>query len=125
MKMLGVRRARDIWARITRWMDLWGRGLHTGLAGDYEAEGAARGGRAASGGEEEYKAISQSYHDMVLSGNPRQAVRWATDREGRGGGGVSSWITNALKPGHRLLRFSGRSTWTRDPPQWKIPYAQP
>ena len=33
-KTLGVRRAREIWARITRRMDLWERGRHAGLVGD-------------------------------------------------------------------------------------------
>ena len=36
-KMLGVRRAREIWARITRRMDLWERGQYAGLVGDDEA----------------------------------------------------------------------------------------
>ena len=40
-KKLGVCRARDIRVRITRRMDLWERGQHTGLVGDAEAEGAA------------------------------------------------------------------------------------
>ena len=52
IKTLGVRRAREIRARITRGMDLWESGLHAGLVGYSEAEGAAREGRAASGGEE-------------------------------------------------------------------------
>ena len=45
-------RAKEIRAEVTRQMDLWERGLHTGLVGDAEAEGAVREGRAASGGEE-------------------------------------------------------------------------
>ena len=53
-----------------------------GLVGDAEAEGANREGRAASGNEEEGEAVSQSYHDTVLSGKLCQAVCWATDREG-------------------------------------------
>ena len=83
-KTLGVRRAREIRARITRRMDLWERGQHAGLVGDTKAEGAAREGRAASGGEEEYEAIVWSYHATLLSGKLRQAVRWSTDREGGG-----------------------------------------
>ena len=39
--------------QITRQMDLWERGLHVGLVGDAEAKGAAREGRATSGGDEE------------------------------------------------------------------------
>ena len=45
-KKLGVRRAREIWEQIARSMDLWKRGLHAGLVGDTEAEGADREGRA-------------------------------------------------------------------------------
>ena len=74
--MLGVRRAREIRAQITRRMNLWDRGLHEGLVGDAEAEEVAREGRAASGGEEEDETISRSYHGMVLSGKLRKAVRW-------------------------------------------------
>ena len=50
------------------WMDLLERGLHAGLVGGAKAEGDARKGRAASGGEEEDEAVSRSYHDTVLSG---------------------------------------------------------
>ena len=53
-----------------------------GLVGDAEAEGATREGMATSGGEEEEEAVSRSYHNTVLYGNLRQAVRRATDREG-------------------------------------------
>ena len=67
-KMLGVRRAREIWERITRRMDLWERGINAGLVGDAEAEGASREGRSASGGEEEEEVVAQSYHETVLSG---------------------------------------------------------
>ena len=83
-KTLGVRRAREIRVGITRRMDLWERVKHAGLAGDAEAEGAAREGRAASGGEEDDDTVAHSYHDTVLSGKLWQAVRWATDREGGG-----------------------------------------
>ena len=40
-EMLGVRQSREIWARITRRMDLWERGQYVGLVGDAKAEGAA------------------------------------------------------------------------------------
>ena len=79
-KTLGVRRAREIWARITRRMDLWESGQHAGLVGDAEAEGAARKGRAAFSGEEEDDAVARSFHETVLSGKLRQAVRRATNR---------------------------------------------
>ena len=42
--MLGVRRAQEIWARIIRRMNLWERGLHTGLIRDDKAEGGHQGG---------------------------------------------------------------------------------
>ena len=71
---MGVRWAREIRARITRRMDLWERGLHTGPVGDAESEGDAREGRAASGGEDQ-EAVAQIYQDIVLSGKLRQAVR--------------------------------------------------
>ena len=65
-------------------MELWDRGLHAGLVGDAEAEGAAREGRSASGREEEDEAVAWSYQDTALSGKLRQAVHWATNREGGG-----------------------------------------
>ena len=52
-KTLGVCSAKDIRSQITRRMDLWERGLHAGLVGDAEVEGAARECRAAIGEEEE------------------------------------------------------------------------
>ena len=52
-KTWGVCRAREIRARLTRRMEFWEKGLHAGLVGDAEAEGATRECRAASGGEEE------------------------------------------------------------------------
>ena len=82
MKTLSVPRAKEIWARITRRMDLWERDLHAGIVGDSEAEGATREGRATSGGEDEDEAMARSYHDTVLSGKLRQAVRQATNRKG-------------------------------------------
>ena len=51
-KTLGIYRAREIRARITRCIDLWERVLHAGLVGDTKAEEAAQEGRAASGGKE-------------------------------------------------------------------------
>ena len=50
-KTLGVRRAREIQAWITRQMDLWDRVLYARLVGDAEAEGAASEGRAAIRGD--------------------------------------------------------------------------
>ena len=119
---LGVRRDQDIWARLMRRMDLWERGLHVGLVGDAEAEGATREVRAATGGEEEDEAVTWSYHDTVLSGKLWQAFRWLSDREG---GGVSSRMTNAQKLGDRLQRSFERSTRICMSPLWKTPRAQP
>ena len=81
---MGVRRAKEIRARITRRMELWERGLHAGLVGDAEEEGAVREGRAARDGEEEDEAAARSYHDTILSGKLRQAVCRETGREGGG-----------------------------------------
>ena len=82
--MLGVPRAKEIRARITRRIDLWEKGLHAGLVGDAKAGGADREVRAASGGEEEDKAVARSYHNTVLLGKLRHAFCWETDREGGG-----------------------------------------
>ena len=79
--MLGVRRAREIRARITRHMDLWERGQHAGLVGDAEAEGDAREGRATFSGDEEEDTVARIFHKTVLSGKLRQAIRWANDQE--------------------------------------------
>ena len=62
-------------------MGLWERGIHPGLMGDVEAEGAAREGRSSNGVEEENKAVLRSYHSTVLLGKLRQSVQRATDRE--------------------------------------------
>ena len=74
--MFGVCRAREIIEIITRRIDLWERGIHTGLLG--------REARATCGGEEENENVSWSYHDTVLWSKLRQAVYWATNREGVG-----------------------------------------
>ena len=49
-KTFGVRRDQEIWAGLTRWMDLSERGLYEGLVGDADTEGDVREGRDASGG---------------------------------------------------------------------------
>ena len=81
-KTLGVCRAKETQARITRRIDLWERGLHLGLVGDSEAGGASRDGRGASGGEEEDEAVSQIYYDTVLSGKLQKVVHGEINREG-------------------------------------------
>ena len=57
-KTMGVNWAKKIRSQITRWMYLLERGLHAGLIGDAEAEGAVREGRAARRGEEEDEAVA-------------------------------------------------------------------
>ena len=59
-------------------------GTASGLVGDAEAEGAASEGRSAFIIEEEDDAVARSFHETVLSGKLRQAVRRATDRAGGG-----------------------------------------
>ena len=115
-KTFSVSRAREIRARITRRIDLWERGHHAGLVGDAEAKGADRKGRAAFSSKEEDDAVARSFHGTVLLEKLRQAIRRATDREG---GGVSSSMTNALKPGDWVQRSSGRSTPTCVTPNGK------
>ena len=83
-KMLSFLRAKEIRDRITKKMDLWKRGLYAGLVGGDEAEGDARECRVAIGGEEEHEAVARSYHDTVMLGEIRQAVRRVTSREGGG-----------------------------------------
>ena len=65
-------------------MDLWERGQHAGLVGDAEAEEAAHEVKAAFSGEEDDDAVARSFHETVLSGKLRQAVRRANNREGGG-----------------------------------------
>ena len=110
---MGFRRAREIRARITRCMDLWERVQHSGMVGGAKVEGAACEGRAAFIGKDEEDAVSQSFHETVISGKLRQAVRRATNREGVG---CPFRTTNALKPGDRLQMYSRRSTRRCVPP---------
>ena len=121
-KMLGICRARDIWARITQRIDLWEKGLHAGLVGDAEAEGAAWDGRAASGKKEEDEVVSKCYHNTVLSGKLRQAGRLETNREGGGCLLPDDKCTKTRRP---VTEVSGRSTRTCVCPPWKITRAQP
>ena len=57
-KTSGVRRVREIRARITRRIDLWERGQHAGLVGDAKEEGVAQEGRSASGSKEDDDAVA-------------------------------------------------------------------
>ena len=71
-KALGVRRNREIRSIISRRIDLWNRGLHTGLVGDVAVERAAGKCRASIGRQGEDKALSWKLHTAVLSGKIRQ-----------------------------------------------------
>ena len=102
-KALGVRRAKEIRARITRRMDLWERGIHVGLLGDAKAGKYSREDRAANGGEEEDDTIARSYHDNILSGKLRQAVLQATDWEGGGCLLSDDQCTNTRRPVAEVL----------------------
>ena len=64
--MLGVRRAREIQARITRRMELWKRGQHAGLVGDAEAEGAAHEGSVTLSGAAEDNAVARSFTESTV-----------------------------------------------------------
>ena len=83
-KTLGIRRAQDIRAKITRRTYLWERDQHVSVVGDAEVDGASRQGRATSGGEKEDEAVSRNCYKTVILGKFRQAVCRATDREGGG-----------------------------------------
>ena len=75
-----------------------------GLVGDADAEGAAKEGRAARGGEEEDEAATRSYHDTILSGEISQAVRRATRREGGGCLFLNDQYTNTGRPVAEVFR---------------------
>ena len=83
-KTLGVRRAREIRARVNRRMGLLEKGIHTDLVGDAYAEGSTRESRYSSGGEEEDKEIPQKFHSTVMSGKLWQDAFQETNREGEG-----------------------------------------
>ena len=80
-KTLGDRKTREIQARINHRLDLWERGIHTGLVGDTLAEGRTQEGLIERGVEEEEDRLVRSFHSTVLLGNLRQAVCCATNRE--------------------------------------------
>ena len=85
-------------------MDLWERGLHASLVGDFKSEGAAQVGRATSGGKEEDEAVARSYRGTVLSGKLWQDVRQATDREGGGCLLLDDQCTKTGQPVAEVLR---------------------
>ena len=95
-------------------MDLWERGIHAGLMGYAEAEGAVREVRVARGGEDYEEAIAWSYHDTVFSGKLWQAVRQETDREGGGCILPDDQCTKTGRPVAEVLRE--KHPYTRVPP---------
>ena len=103
-------------------MDLWERGMHAGLVGDAEAEGVTRECRAASDGKEEDNAVARSYHDTVLSGKLRQAVRWETDRKGGGCLLPDDQCTKTGRPVVEVLREKHLYMFF---PPWRTPRAYP
>ena len=52
------------------------------MVGDIEEEQDSREDKVTSGGEEEDKALTRSFHSAVLSGNLKKALCRATNREG-------------------------------------------
>ena len=72
--------------------------------GDAEAGGADREGISASGGKEEDDAVARSFHETVLLGKLRQAVRWETDREERGCLLLDNQCTKTGRPVIEVLR---------------------
>ena len=115
-KTLGVRRAQEIRARITRRMDLWERGQHTGLVGYADAEGAAREGRASFSSEKEDDAMARSFHETVLLGKLHQAVRRATNQEGGGCLLPDDQCTKTGRPDAEVL-------WEKHP-DMRVPHVQ-
>ena len=85
-------------------MDLWETVIHAGLVGDAKAEGTAREGRSACGGEGEDEEVARSYHDTVLSGKLWQAVHRANDREGVGCLLLDDQCTKTGRPVAEVLR---------------------
>ena len=57
---MGLRRAKEILAWISRRIDLWERGLHVDMVGYTEVKGSAREGRSACEGEEDCEAVVRS-----------------------------------------------------------------
>jgi hypothetical protein len=78
---IGVRRAKDIRARLTTRMDLWDQGFHAALVDDTEAEAT---GRPAPARAPDGETQARNYNARVLSGRLRAAVRNLTRREGGG-----------------------------------------
>ena len=84
MKNLGVCRARNTRASVVSRIELWERGIRTGMVADAEEEDDAREISYSGGEKEEEEYPGRKLHRIVMSGNLFQDGRWVTDRE-RGG----------------------------------------
>ena len=118
-KTLGVRRAREIRARITRRMELWKRGQHAGLVEDAEADKEQCHLQWCGGGQ--CHSAEFSLDSALVEAPPGRP----SGNQPGGGKGVSSRGTNARKPGDRLQMSSGRSIRTCVSPPLKTLCAQP
>ena len=82
---LSAHKSREIRASINLRLDIWDRGIHTGLVRDALSEGSAREGRIERSDKEEEDCLAHSFHSTFLLGKMQQAVCWATDCRGGGG----------------------------------------
>ena len=69
-KMLGIHYDWEIWERISQHMDLWDKGLHKGLMGNIDSEGAAREVWEVQESlrEEDKNGLDMDFHRTVLLG---------------------------------------------------------
>ena len=118
-KTLGAPKARETQASINRRLDLWERGIHAGLVEDALEKGRARVGCVNRREENEKDYLACIFLSTLLLRKLRQAVRWATNREG----GVFSQGMFAQRPGERLRTSFRRNNLTCMYLAWKIPHA--
>ena len=97
----GVRRAKDIRARLTTRMDLWDKGFHAALVDDTEAEAT---GRPAPERQPDEETQARNFNARVLSGRIRAAVRNLTRREGGGVLDPDAACTKTGRPVIDILR---------------------
>ena len=107
----GVRRAKDIRARLTNRMDLWDQGRWPALVDDTEHEVLSRDSLARS---PDMEAKARSFNARVLSGRLRPAVRSLT---GRAGGGVLQPDDKCTKTGQPVWEvLQSKHPALREPP---------
>ena len=80
-RVLGARKARYIRERIDHQLELWDRGIHSGLVGDALAEDRSREGRINRRVKEEKDCLARSFNSTLLWGKLHQAVRQAANLE--------------------------------------------